>query len=108
MGHGGQSHGTPTAPLAEQLSSALNEMDRLCSAIPDCDAIGKLRGKLYRLHDSLQSFQTTGNLAEFRENLRAAKAFVQHRQSLDPLTQLLARLSSLERRIADSHARDHR
>jgi hypothetical protein len=90
----------------DELKRELQELDLLCSAVGESDATGKLRGKLSRLHASLESFESTGDFSPFREDLRATKAFVEHQHSLDPMTVLLARLSDLDRHVTEgnSHA----
>ena len=94
------------ADVLARIMGELQEVEHLCSALPECDASGKLRGKLARLDWSLRSFAATGDLSPFREDLRSARAFVEYLHSLEPLTQLLARLSALDRQLTDgdSHA----
>jgi hypothetical protein len=85
----------------DHLADELRELDLLCSAVVDGDGTGKLRGKLNRLHASLTSFETSGDLSAFREDLRSAMAFVEQLHSQDPLTRLLERLSGLDRQMSE-------
>jgi hypothetical protein len=71
------------------------DLKRLCAAMPDCDGVGKLRGKLARLEGSLEEFHRSGNATAFRADLGSLTDLVRRLHTLDPLAQLLHRLSAL-------------
>jgi len=84
----------------ETLRAAVDELNHWCAALPDCDGVGKLRGKLGRLEASLNEFQTNGNVAAFREDVRSAEELVQRLHAVDPLTKLFQGLSTLKAQVA--------
>jgi len=77
------------------------ELKRLCTALPECDATGKLRGTLGRLDDTLTTCKASGDLTTFHQDVGAAGELVRRMHAVDPLTQLLIRLSALSRDITD-------
>lgn len=60
----------------------LSELDLLCSVVGDSGGTGRFWANS-RLHASLASFEVTGDLSAFHEDLRSARAFVEHLHSLD-------------------------
>jgi hypothetical protein len=85
----------------ERLATEVEELNRLCWALPECDATGKLRGKLGRLHDSLAEYKADGDLKTFRRDVEAAEELVVRIHADDPLALLLIRLSELRRLTTD-------
>jgi hypothetical protein len=81
----------------ERLRMEVAELKRLCTALPECDAIGKLRGTLGRMDNTLTACHASGDLTMFHQNVGAAEELVRRIHAVDPLTQLLIRLSALSR-----------
>ena len=77
-----------TTPFTE-MWDAVDEAKRCCAGIPDCDATGKLRGKLWRMEASLIEAENCGDLAAFVATARSAEEFVRRIHDADPVTRLL-------------------
>ena len=84
--------------LAE-MSAALAELRQCCAAIPDWDATGKLRGKVWRLENALRDAEASGDLSAFRADVNAAIELVQRIHDAEPLTRMLRCLSALHERM---------
>ena len=94
-------HDGDRVPFAE-MWAAIAELQQCCAAVPDCDATGKLRGKLWRLETSLKDAEAGGDLTEFRADAKAAEALVRRIHDAEPLTRMLQCLSALTERIGVS------
>jgi hypothetical protein len=87
-----------TSPFTE-LWDAIDEAKRCCARIPDCDATGKLRGKLWRLESSLMEAEERGDLTAFVVTARSAEELVRQIHDADPVTRLLNCLRALNARV---------
>jgi hypothetical protein len=82
-----------------QLEREIASLNQLCESLPECDAVGKLRGKLGRLQSAVADYKRDGNAGQLRQDLSAAHAIVQRFHDADPVTQMLQTLSALRRTI---------
>ena len=84
----------------DELRAAVEELNHWCAALAECGGVAKLRGKLARLDGSLNEFQTNGNVTPFKDDVRSADEWVRRLHAVDPLTNLLQRLSRLKEQVA--------
>ena len=94
-------HDGDRVPFAE-MWAAIAELQLCCAEIADCDATGKLRGKLWRLETSLKEAEASGDLTEFRVNAKAAEALVRRLHGAEPLTRMLECFLALNERLAQT------
>lgn len=78
----------------------LEELKRCCDAVPDCDAMGKLRGKIGRLEGALREAEENDDLSTFRADAQSAEELVRRIHENDPLTRLVRCVARLNERIA--------
>jgi hypothetical protein len=105
---------SPCAPTMNNLRTAEHDVDRVSfaevwaavaelqqcgAAVPDCDATGKLRGKLWRLETTLKEAEATGDLAAFRAEAQSAEALLRRIVDADPLSRMLRCVQQLNERI---------
>jgi hypothetical protein len=82
-----------------EMWDAIAELKRCCAAIPDSDATGKLRGKLWRLETSLREAEQAGDATTFRSDAKSAEELVRRIHHEEPLSRFLDCLSALNARI---------
>lgn len=87
-----------------QLERSVESLHHLCESLPECDAVGKLRGKLGRLQSAMADYTRNGDAGPLCQELSAAHGIVQHFHDADPLTRMLQMLAELRRTI-DNHPR---
>ena len=87
-----------TSPFTD-LWDAIDEAKRCCAGIPDCDATGKLRGKLWRLESSLMEAEARGDFTAFVATARSVEELVRRIHDADPVTRLLNCLHALTARV---------
>jgi hypothetical protein len=80
-----------------QLERCIESLHHLCESLPECDAVGKLRGKLGRLQSAMADYKRDGDAGPLRHELSAAHAIVQRFHDADPLNRMLETLSTLRR-----------
>jgi hypothetical protein len=80
-----------------QLERCLASLNHLCESLPECDAKGKLRGKLGRLQSAIADYKRDGHAGPLCQELSAAHGIVQRLHDAEPLTQMLQTLSALRR-----------
>jgi hypothetical protein len=85
--------------LFVEMWAAIAELQRCCAAIPDCDATGKLRGKVWRLEAALRDAEGSGDLTAFCADANGAEELVRRIHDAEPLTRMLRCLSALNERI---------
>jgi hypothetical protein len=85
--------------LLSQLERCIESLHHLCESLPECDAVGKLRGKLGRLRSAMDDYKQDGDAGPFRQELSAAHAIVQRFHDADPLNRMLETVSELRRTI---------
>jgi hypothetical protein len=84
----------------DELRAAVDELNHWCAALPECDGVAKLRGRLGRLEGSLNEFQTNcWDVTAFKDDLRSADEWVRRLHAVDP-PKLLQRLSRLKEHVA--------
>jgi hypothetical protein len=84
---------------SSQLERDMASLNQLCKSLPECDATGKLRGKLGRLQSAIADYGRDGDIERLRQELSAAHGIVQRFHDADPLTQMLQTLSALRRTL---------
>jgi hypothetical protein len=88
-----------------QLERCIESLHHLCESLPECHAVGKLRGKLGRLQSAMADYKRDGDAGPLREELSAAHGIVQHFHDADPLTRMLRTLTALRQTIDKPLAR---
>jgi hypothetical protein len=88
-----------------QLERCIESLHHLCESLPECDAVGKLRGKLGRLQSAMADYKRDGDAGPLRQELSAAHGIVQHFHDADPLTRMLQTLSALRQSMDKPFAR---
>jgi hypothetical protein len=84
-----------------QLERSLASLNHLCESLPECDAKGKLRGKLGRLQSAVADYKLDGHVDPVCQELSAALALVQHFHDAEPISRMLQALSALRRTIEE-------
>jgi len=87
-----------------QLERSLESLHTLCESLPECDAVGKLRGKLGRLQSAMADYKRDGDAGPLRQELSAALGIVQRFHDADPLSRMLETLATLRRTMDKSVA----
>lgn len=82
-----------------QVERCIETLHHLCESLPECDAVGKLRGKLGRLQSAVADYKRDGDAGPLCQELSAAHAIVQRFHDADPLTRMLQTVSELRRTI---------
>lgn len=82
-----------------QLERLVESLHHLCESLPECDAVGKLRGKLGRLRSAMDEYNRDGDAGALRQELSAAHAIVERFHDADPLNRMLQTVSELRRTI---------
>jgi len=82
-----------------QLERSIESLHHLCESLPECDAAGKLRGKLGRLQSAMADYQRDGDAGPLRQELSAAHAIVQRFHDAEPISRMLQTLSALRRTV---------
>jgi hypothetical protein len=80
-------------PLLERCIASLHH---LCESLPECDAAGKLRGKLGRLQSAMADYKRDGDAGPLRQELSAAHAMVRRFHDVEPISRMLQALSALQ------------
>jgi hypothetical protein len=84
---------------SSQLEHDIASLNGLCDSLPECDAKGKLRGKLGRLQAAVAEYKGDGDIAPLVQELSVAHGIVQRFHDAEPLTQMLETLSALRRTV---------
>ena len=88
------------SPLDQsQLERCLASLNHLCESLPECDAKGKLRGKLGRLQSAVADYKRDGHVGPVCQELSAAHALVQRFHDAEPISRMLQTLSALRQTI---------
>ena len=87
-----------------QLERSLASLNHLCESLPECDAKGKLRGKLGRLQSAIADYTRDGHVGPVCQELSAAHALVQRFHDAEPISRMLHTLSALRRTIEEPAA----
>jgi len=87
-----------------QLECCLASLNHLCESLPECDAKGKLRGKLGRLQSAVADYKRDGHVDPVRQELSAAHALVQRFHDAEPISRMLQAVSALRRTIEEPAA----
>jgi hypothetical protein len=82
---------------ASQLERCIASLNQLCESLPECDAKGKLRGKLGRLQSAVADYKRDGDAGPLRQELSAAHVLVQRFHDAEPISRMLQTLSALQR-----------
>jgi len=82
-----------------QLERCIASLNHLCESLPECDAKGKLRGKLGRLQSAVADYKRDGHVGPVCEELSAAHALVQRFHDAEPISLMLQALSALRQTI---------
>lgn len=82
-----------------QLERCIQSLIHLCESLPECDAAGKLRGKLGRLQAAVADYKRDGNVGPLHQELSAAHAIVQRFHDAEPISRMLQTVSELRRTI---------
>jgi hypothetical protein len=90
---------------SSQLERDIASLNRLCDSLPECDAKGKLRGKLGRLEAAVAEYKGDGDIEPLVQELSVAHGIVQRFHDAEPLTQMLETLSALRRTVEQSAPR---
>lgn len=88
--------------LFAEMWAVIAELQQCCAAVADCDATGKLRGKLWRLETSLKDAEASGDLTVLKVDAQAAEALVRRIHDAEPLTRMLQWLSALNEQMGVS------
>jgi hypothetical protein len=91
--------GTMDRQHLSRLERSIELLHHLCETLPECDAAGKLRGKLGRLQSAMADYKRNGDAGPLREELSAAHAIVQRFHDTEPISRMLQTLSALRRTI---------
>jgi len=89
---------------ASQLERCLASLDHLCESLPECDAKGKLRGKLGRLQAAVADYKRDGHVGPVSHELTGAHALVQRFHDEEPISRMLQMLAALLHTIDRSPA----
>ena len=81
------------------LERCIASLNHLCESLPECDAKGKLRGKLGRVQSAAADYNDNGDLGVLRQELSAAQALVERFHDAEPISRMLQALSALRRTI---------
>jgi hypothetical protein len=82
-----------------QLERDIASLNHLCESLPECDAKGKLRGKLGRLQSAVADYQRDGHVGPLYQELSAAHGIVQRFHDAEPISRMLQTLSALRRAV---------
>ena len=82
-----------------QLERCVASLNHLCESLPECDAKGKLRGKLGRLQSAVAEYKRDGHVGPVCQELSGAHALVERFHDAEPISQMLRALSALRRAI---------
>jgi hypothetical protein len=82
-----------------QLERCIASLNHLCESLPECDAKGKLRGKLGRLQSAVADYKRDGHVGPVCQELSAAHALVQRFHDAEPISLMLQALSALRQTI---------
>jgi hypothetical protein len=89
---------------SSHLERGLASLNHLCESLPECDAKGKLRGKLGRLQAAIADYKRDGQLPPVRQELSGAHTIVQRFHDEEPISQMLQTLVALRHTIDQSAA----
>ena len=89
---------------SSQLERGLASLNHLCESLPECDAKGKLRGKLGRLQAAIADYKRDGHLPPVCQELSGAHTIVQRFHDEEPISQMLQTLVALRHTIDQSAA----
>jgi len=92
------------SPDPSQLERCLASLNHLCESLPECDAKGKLRGKLGRLQTAIADYKRDGHVAPVSQELTGAHALVQRFHDEEPISRMLQTLVALRHTIERSAA----
>ena len=87
-----------------QLERCLASLNHWCESLPECDAKGKLRGKLGRLQSAIADYKRDGHVGPVSLELSGAHAIVQRFHDEEPISRMLQTLSALRDTIDQSAA----
>jgi hypothetical protein len=87
-----------------QLERCIASLNDLCESIPECDAKGKLRGKLGRLQSAAADYRRDGDVGPLCQELSGAHAIVQRFHDAEPSSRMLQTLAALRQTIEQSAA----
>jgi len=87
-----------------QLERCLASLNHLCESLPECDAKGKLRGKLGRLQTAIADYKRDGHVAPVSQELTGAHALVQRFHDEEPISRMLQTLVALRHTLERSAA----
>ena len=87
------------SPDSSQLERDIASLNQLCESLPECDAVGKLRGKLGRVQSAMADYKRDGNAGPLRQELRAAHAILQRFHDAEPISRMLQALFALRRTV---------
>ena len=97
--------GSPVEPILESAQRAASSGDyALAESLPECDAKGKLRGKLGRLQAAIADYKRDGYVGPVTHELSGAHAIVQRFHDEEPISRMLQTLSALRHTIEQSAA----
>jgi hypothetical protein len=82
-----------------QLERCIASLNHLCESLPECDAKGKLRGKLGRLQSAVADYKRDGHIGPVCQDLSAAHDIVQRFHDAEPISRMLQKLSALRQTI---------
>jgi len=86
------------------LERCLASLNHLCESLPECDAKGKLRGKLGRVQSAIADYKRDGHLRPLCQELSGAQTIVQRFHDEEPISQMLKTLVALRHTIDQSAA----
>ena len=92
------------SPDTSQLERCLASLNHLCESLPECDAKGKLRGKLGRLQTAIADYKRDGHVAPVSQEFTGAHALVQRFHDEEPISRMLQTLVALRHTLERSAA----
>jgi hypothetical protein len=87
-----------------QLEGCLASLDHLCESLPECDAKGKLRGKLGRLQSAVADYKRDGQVGPLSQELSGAHSMVRRFHDAEPISRMLQTLAALRHTVEQSAA----
>jgi len=87
-----------------QLERCLASLNHLCESLPECDAKGKLRGKLGRLQSAVADYKRDGHVGPLSQELSGAHSMVQRFHDAEPISRMLQALAALRHTVEQSAA----